>query len=194
MKTAHFYVLIFACLLASCSNNANALPELRTPSIKYLVLHDNHSKVVGEIIGSDTTLSLLDIPAEFTHSGNLYNSQSVLVYQRAGVLGLIASGLESSSNMSLVAYYGLDIVDVSQNLVYATSCDDKHTCQGVQCSSCKLAIVDCTGSCDCDISAPGSGTGSSYCEHSVTSGGGGLLDNNSVFEVIANASTHWDNK
>jgi hypothetical protein len=194
MKTPHLLSLFLIFLITSCSNIQNELPELNTASIDYLVLSDNHSRVVGNINGNDTTLSYINLPATFMHNGIEYNTQPCLLYSNDGVLGLTVTGIQSISTSSLAAYYGLDIVDTDQNEIYATGCDDKHTCKGVQCSSCKLSVVDCVGSCNCEIDAPGSGTGSAYCEHTVTSGGGGMLDDGTIFKTISESSTSWEDK
>ena len=192
MKTPHLLSLFLIFLITSCSNIQNEIPELNTASTYYLVLSDNHSRVVGNINGNDTTLSYINLPATFMHNGIEYNSQPCLLYSNDGVLGLTVTGIQSISTSSLAAYYGLDIVDTDQNEIYSTGCDDKHTCKGVQCSSCKLSVVDCVGSCNCENDAPGSGTGSAYCEHTVTSGDGGMLDDGTIFKTISGSSTSWE--
>ncbi len=179
MRSLLLLAPLFAILTGGCQDISNPAPKEEIgPS--YLVLTDDHSKVAGTIENGDTTLSLR-WPNKVWIDGRLYNTDAPRVYRSEGVLGIIASAKDSISGVT--AYYGLDVVDAHGNEVFTTSCDTKHQCSSVNCTSCALTIIDCNGSCSCKEELA---TDSSYCEHSVSTMMGEDLQDFPILSAIKN--------
>ena len=136
--------------------------------------------MAGTIENGDTTLSLR-WPNKVLTDGSVYNTDAPRVYRSKGVLGIIASAKDSTSGVT--AYYGLDVVDAHGNEVFATSCNTKHQCSRVNCTSCALTLIDCNGYCSCKEELA---TDSSYSEHAVSTMTGDDLEDFPVLIAITN--------
>lgn len=178
MNTA-LQILLVSLFFASCASSSES--SLKEESgISFLVLADDHSKVAGTIENGDTALSLR-WPNKVLIDGSVYITNAPRIYRSEGVLGIIACAKDSISGVT--AYYGLDVIDEHGNKVFATSCDTKHQCSSVNCTSCALTIIDCNGSCSCEEELA---TDSSYCEHAVSTMTGDDLEDFPVLIAITN--------
>lgn len=177
-------------LMSSQETHITALDE--TPSL-YLVLGDDHSKVIGTISNGDTILRTNNANSSFYHENEVYKTLSTSIYRNNEVIGLLVRCVNENSEFGMTAYYGIDILDENGIEVFATACDDKHICFGINCRSCRLKITNCIGSCECETSDELPITTKQYCEHFVSSGTEAHPDDNSVFQWISRSSISWNN-